>query len=184
MRRTTMVIVLVATMLGLGVSPVLAHDKGSIQHKNRYLRTKVIQKHGKRAPGRDIVRFGIRPGKRARHAQIHRYFEQLRKLAFPGRYLVVRAVPPAQRPAGTQSARMSATGLAACIVQRESGGNPQASNGTHTGIGQWTGEAWARHGGLRYASSPLGASYQQQLQVLNDGLSRYGCRDWCPFDGC
>jgi hypothetical protein len=75
-------------------------------------------------------------------------------------------------------------GLAACIVHHESGGNPRASNGSHWGIGQWTIEAWTRHGGRRFAPHPFGATYQEQLIVLSQGLARYGCRDWCPFDPC
>lgn len=76
----------------------------------------------------------------------------------------------------------SVSGLARCIAHFESTDNPQATNGSHSGLGQWTAEAWARHGGLRFASSPTGATYDQQLIVIEQGLQRYGCRDWCPFD--
>lgn len=74
--------------------------------------------------------------------------------------------------------------LARCIIRSESGGNPLAQNGQYKGIAQWSPEAWRRHGGLRYASTPHGATYAEQVQVLKMGLARYGCRDWCPFDPC
>jgi hypothetical protein len=165
-------------------STALAHDSGSIQHKDKYLRSVVIKKHGKDAPGCDLVAKKCKKWPNPKRPKIHRYFEQLRKLAFPERYLVVKAGPPRQKPAGTQSAHMAASGLASCIVQHESGGNPMAQNGQYKGIAQWSAEAWARHGGTQYAATPHGATKQQQLMVLSNGLSKFGCRDWCPYDGC
>lgn len=76
----------------------------------------------------------------------------------------------------------SVSALARCIAKVESTWNPQAVNGIHKGYGQWSPEAWQRHGGLRFASSPLGATPDQQLIVIEQGLQRFGCRDWCPFD--
>jgi hypothetical protein len=78
----------------------------------------------------------------------------------------------------------SLNGLASCIVHYESGGNPRAVNGIYGGIAQWSPEAWSRMGGTRFASTPTNATYAQQVQVLMDGLARFGCRDWCPFDPC
>lgn len=175
----------VAAVFIIFVPVAEAHDKGSIQHKNKYLRAKVIKKHDKRAPGRNIVKYGLRNGKKPSYKKIHTYFEQLRQLAAPRQYLAVAAVPPAQQPAGTQTAHVSATGLASCIISRESGGDPQAVNPNgHYGIGQWDMPTWRAHGGTKYAGSPLGASKQQQLEILNSALSRYGCSAWCPYDGC
>lgn len=76
------------------------------------------------------------------------------------------------------------TPLMDCIMKHESTYNPLAQNGQYKGLAQWSPEAWARHGGLRYASTPHGASYWEQVQVLANGLRMYGCRDWCPFDPC
>lgn len=152
------------------------------------VRMAVIAKHNKRAPGRNICRYGVRHSDGtivpAKYSQKKRYLFQLRVLTNPVPYLNVSAVPPSQLPAGTLSASYSPSGLAACIVRVESGGNPTADNGTHQGIAQWSPEAWERHGGKQYASTPAGATYQQQLQVLSNGLARYGCADWCPFDPC
>lgn len=148
------------------------------------VRQAVIKKHGSRAPGRNICRFGIRGGKKATTSQKARYIRQLRLLLDPKPYMSTNAGRPYMPPAGTASPHYAPSGLASCIVSHESGGDPGASNGSHTGIAQWTQEAWLRHGGGRFASSPTGASYQEQLQVLSNGLAKYGCRDWCPFDGC
>lgn len=170
----------------LWVAPAEAKNS-TLCYKAHGLRMSVIKKHGKRAPGRNICRQGVRVDsgvKSATTRQKARYVRALRSLNAPRPYLTTTAGSPARPPAGTLTARHAPSGLAACIVQRESSGNPNAVNGEHTGIGQWTQEAWTRHGGTRYAATPLGATYQQQLVVLSSGLARYGCRDWCPFDGC
>lgn len=82
------------------------------------------------------------------------------------------------------AARPAITPLMDCIMKHESTYNPLAQNGQYKGLAQWSPEAWARHGGLKYASTPHGASYWEQVQVLANGLRMYGCRDWCPFDPC
>lgn len=76
------------------------------------------------------------------------------------------------------------SGLASCIIQHESGGNPEAVNGQYEGIGQWSPNAWAQYGGTKYASSPTGASYSQQVAVLNsEGTA--GMEDQQgQYDGC
>lgn len=174
----------VAAVFIIAVPAAEAHDKGSIQHKNKYLRSKVIKLHGKRAPGRDIIKYDLRNGNKPSHTKIRSYFNQLRRLAQPQQYLSIKAVPPTQRPAGTLTAKVAATGLASCVVSRESGGDTGATNGQYKGIAQWSDYVWARDGGLKYASDPRNATYQQQLEVLNAGLTNHGCADWCPYDGC
>jgi hypothetical protein len=187
LRRTTSAVLGAAAALVLWSAPS-AHASPGVCAKSYTVRVAVIKTQGKRAPGRNICRFGVKlsNGKviDANYSQKKRYLLQLRKLIASRAYLSVRAAPPAQPPAGTLSARYAPSGLAACIVRSESGGNPRAVNGQYSGIAQWSPEAWARMGGTRYASSPTGASYQEQLTVLNDGLSKYGCRDWCPYDPC
>lgn len=84
----------------------------------------------------------------------------------------------------TPPPRPQTSGLAQCIITVESHGNPQANNGSHFGIAQWSIEAWTRMKGTQFAPTPLGATYDQQVQVLNYGLAHYGCNDWCPYDPC
>lgn len=77
-----------------------------------------------------------------------------------------------------------ASGLAACIVRQESGGNPQAVNGRYSGIGQWEQSRWLADGGGRYAPTPLGATYAEQLSVL-EGEGAAGMRQQQgQYDGC
>ncbi len=74
--------------------------------------------------------------------------------------------------------------LEACIIQHESGGNPQAVNGQYEGIGQWSPESWSSNGGTRYASTPLGASYAQQEAVLRGEGEAGMIREQAQYDGC
>lgn len=185
------VLIVLAAALTLAVSaPALAasNPRETLCTKAWPIRHAVIKHHGKRAPGRNICRQGIRRHDGSTYdastRQKARYIRAMRRLLLDANYLNYSAGPPPVPPAGTMTARASPVGLAACIVRSESGGNPNANNGSHFGIAQWTIEAWLRHGGGRFASSPLGATYQEQLQVLDEGLSRFGCRDWCPFDPC
>lgn len=154
------------------------------------MRQSVVKKHGTRAPGRNICRWGVKHSDgsvtKATYSQKKRYLNQLRTLAHPVPFLVVNATKPGQLPAGTLSAHYTPTGQAACIVTRESHGDPNASNGTHFGIAQWSLQTWRAHGGpqMTGASDPRGASYQQQLMVLSHALATVGSGDWSPYDGC
>lgn len=159
--------------------------------KAESVRNKVVHKHGKRAPGRDICKWGVVKANGHTRPSTHRervaYISQLRAILHPRPYLVNTGVArPAQAPAGTLSPVAAPTGIAACIVYRESRGNPQASNGTHFGIAQWSLSTWRAHHGpeMTGASDPRGASYQAQLQVLSRALATVGSGDWSPYDGC
>jgi hypothetical protein len=88
------------------------------------------------------------------------------------------------KKARTARARPVITALMDCIMRHESTYNPLAQNGKYKGLAQWSPEAWARHGGLKYGPTPHDATYWEQVRVLSDGLRMYGCRDWCPFDPC
>lgn len=168
---------------------VVAPAKAGLHAHYRHLYHRVAHRFGPRAPGRNIAKLGVvRHDSTVRRAHLHELavsIRTLKRILHPPVYTFVRKVgPPPVPPSGSLTAQLAPSGLASCIVSRESGGNPTASNGTHFGIGQWTYEAWSRMGGTRYSASPLGASYQQQLQILSSGLQHFGCRDWCPYDGC
>lgn len=170
-----------------GAAADMADCPPKLEHRYTHSYKKVAKRLGTRAPGRNIRRHGVR-FKGATFVttcgEMRRSRRQLERLLVRPAYLSVGATRPQQPPAGVKTRSYAPTGLAACIVHYESGGDPNASNGSHFGIAQWTYEAWARHGGTKYSADPRGATYQQQLEILNQGLTVYGCRDWCPFDPC
>jgi Transglycosylase-like domain len=79
---------------------------------------------------------------------------------------------------------VSSGGPRGCIIQHESGGNPQATNGQYEGLGQWSPAAWAEDGGTQYAPSPLGASAAEQEAVLNSEGAAGMQQQQGQYDGC
>jgi hypothetical protein len=134
MRRT---MICVATMTVVATSTAPAHANTCA--KAYVVRAAVVKKFGKRAPGRNICRFGVKHSngkvRPARYAQKKRYLVALRNLNRPPvtRYVRVVAVPPRQVPAGTLSpaARYKSGGsyaIPSSIVSCESGGSYTAVN--------------------------------------------------------
>lgn len=110
-------------------------------------RVSVIKKHGARAPGRNICRFGVKTPKgrvvKATFAQKKRYLSQLRLLN-----VSARAVAPRLRPAGALTAAGTPSSNPYVNPQCESGGNPQAvSPAGYWGKYQFDQQTWTRFGG-------------------------------------
>lgn len=186
--KKILVAVFVMALLVFSAPVGTAYGK-SLEQKYTDLRVAVIKQHGKRAPGRNIRKQGLRtPHGRVIQAQPKHFaksIRQLRRILHPPVYLKTSRVgPPAHAPAGTKTPYYAPTGLAACIIAHESGGSTGAVNGQYRGIAQWSPYVWARDGGLQYAPEPTQASYQEQLQVLSHGLATHGGGDWTPYDGC
>lgn len=176
-----------------------AEAKQSLCERAYVARVKVTHRYGGHAAGRNICRHGVtsrkadfRGGARERFTtrpasvkEKYRYWILLRSLARPAPAFLGK-VPsyPRRGRARVMSWRYVPIGVAACIVNGESRGNPRANNGSHFGIAQWSLEAWGRMGGHRYADRADHASYQDQLLVLSHGLVVYGTADWKPYDGC
>jgi LysM repeat protein len=71
-----------------------------------------------------------------------------------------------------------------CVVERESGGNPQVMNSTgHYGLFQFSFSTWVEYGGN---PNDFGhASVAEQEQVFANALaSPGGENNWAPYDGC
>lgn len=197
MRSANLAVVLAALWVMISPAASVAQDK-SLCYRAYGVREAVVKKHGTRAPGRNVCRQGIRVRViEAEHQKHHwstreatshekgAYLRSLRRLNAPALpYMAMSAGLPKHPPAGTLSVSYQPVGLASCIVHAESGGNPRANNGSHFGIAQWSQEAWGRMGGRRFAWRADYATYQEQLQILSYGLSRWGCNDWCPYDPC
>ena len=117
----------------------------------------VKKDQGKRAPGRNIRRWGIKTSQGIRAAsarEIARSINALRNLRNP--YLT--SGPPSIPPAGVQTPHAGGTlsRIAAC----ESGGNPRAVNPNgHYGKYQFDLQTWASVGG---SGNPVNASESEQ----------------------
>lgn len=72
----------------------------------------------------------------------------------------------------------------ACIIQKESGGDPNAVSGKYSGIGQWEQSRWESDGGLRYAPTPTQASYAEQEKVLRGEGDAGMSQQQGQYDGC
>jgi len=70
-----------------------------------------------------------------------------------------------------------------CVVERESGGDTQAVNGSgHYGLYQFSASTWAEYGGN---PADFGdASAAEQNQVFANALAAGGESNWSAYDGC
>lgn len=130
------------------------------QYTQRY--NEVRQRHGKRAPGRNIRLFGVvrrnQTIRDATCAELRKSDHQLKVLlTVPKPYTttptaVVQATTPAQMPSGVQTASVASTGGSANPMVNpscESGGNVQVvdASGTYWGKYQFDRGTWAASGG-------------------------------------
>ena len=107
-----------------------------------------------------------------------------------------RPAPAAAQPASTAPApavptttTSSAGGgwpggaFGACVVERESGGNPNVWNASgHWGLYQFSASTWAEYGGNPADFGSAGVAEQEQ--VFMNALARGGEFNWAPYDGC
>jgi LysM repeat protein len=77
----------------------------------------------------------------------------------------------------------SAGSFQACVIARESGGNPQVMNASgHYGLYQFSAATWAAYGGN---PADFGnASVAEQNQVFANAIAAGGASNWAPYDGC
>jgi hypothetical protein len=75
------------------------------------------------------------------------------------------------------------SGFQACVIARESGGNPDIWNASgHWGLYQFSYSTWIAYGG---PPSEFGrASVAEQNQVFENAMARNGEDNWAPYDGC
>ena len=99
------------------------------------------------------------------------------------------AVPPQVTTGPATGAGTAASGatpggaFGACVIARESGGNPQVMNSTgHYGLYQFSESTWVKYGG---SAADFGhASVAEQNQVFANALAAGGESNWAPYDGC
>jgi LysM repeat protein len=77
----------------------------------------------------------------------------------------------------------SAGSFQACVIARESGGNPQVMNASgHYGLYQFSASTWAAYGGN---PADFGhASVAEQNRVFANAIAAGGQSNWAPYDGC
>jgi Transglycosylase-like domain len=96
------------------------------------------------------------------------------------------APAPAPQPqaAPAQSVQAGAPGsFQACVIARESGGNPGAVNPTSGagGLYQFLPSTWAA---LGHSGLPQNASVAEQNQAFQQAYAQSGTSPWAPYDGC
>lgn len=178
MRITTAV---AAGVLVLTLPASAAGKDGSICERAYGVRMAVVKKHGKRAPGRNICRFGVQSQynskwtREARTEERAAYLRALRSLN-DAPTLLSGAGPPRVAPAGTMSPRV-ADGPLASIARCESGGDPGAisSSGAFRGKYQFDYGTWASVGGN---GDPAVASEAEQDMRAAILYSRRGSAPW------
>jgi LysM repeat protein len=94
-----------------------------------------------------------------------------------------RTGPTSTGSAGTSSGGWPGGAFGECVVQRESGGNPNVWNASgHWGLYQFSASTWAAYGGNPAAFGNAGVAEQEQ--VFMNALAQGGQSNWAPYDGC
>jgi len=141
----------------------------------------VAKRHGKRAPGRNIRRYGVLfKGVvfDATCGEIRRSRGQLKRLLARPKYttLVRTATPPSQPPSGVASSGYTAGGTLEAIAQCESGGDPTTDTGNgFYGKYQFTPGTWASVGG---SGNPAQASEAEQDMRAAALYAQAGASPW------
>jgi LysM repeat protein len=100
----------------------------------------------------------------------------------PG-YASAGSAGPASTTATASTSSGSYGSFQACVIARESGGNPQVMNASgHYGLYQFSASTWAAYGGN---PADFGhASVAEQNQVFANAMAAGGQSNWAPYDGC
>jgi LysM repeat protein len=100
---------------------------------------------------------------------------------------VTQTAPATATTSATPAASWSGTypggAFGACVVARESGGNPQIWNPSgHWGLYQFSAATWAAYGGNPADFGSAGVA--EQNAVFATALAQGGQSNWSPYDGC
>lgn len=158
-----------------------------LEHKYTTSYNKVVNMHGKRAPGRNIRKMGMRfIWKKGAEPvvflttchELRQSLHQLNELlsAPPYPTLVRSSVLPRQPPAGVNSAGVTAGPLLQAIAQCESGGDPTTNTGNgFYGKYQFTLSTWQSVGGT---GLPSDAPEAVQDALAAKLLAQQGTSPW------
>jgi hypothetical protein len=172
-------LMLFASVAGALAVPGAAYA-GSLTRQANHLRAEVVAEFGKRAPGRNIVRWGVlkRDGttRPANRAELITYRDILARMLTPPE--PASTGTPASEPTSSGSSSSSSSGsLPACTWQPESGGNWSAVNSSSGAGGyyQITPSTWAAYGG---SGSPQSASPAEQTAIAQKIWASQGSSAW------
>lgn len=168
---------LAATVVAIFVCPGVALAD-SLDTQASHLRSKVVAKFGKRAPGRDIVRWGDSKGKRATRSEVRAYVGVLHRMLAPPPPIVhteaTATIPTTNVPSAptysTSGSYSDVPGVpasfAACVALRESTNGAGSSN-------------------IYGILGPGGqGTVAQQKQAFSQMYASRGTQPWAPYDGC
>lgn len=168
---------LVAMSLLVIAAPAQAREPLKRQkHTYAKLYKKIAKLHGKRAPGRNIIKYGIRKKnskiRPANHRDVRKSIQQLRILEHPR----VVVVPPKQPPGQVMSYGGGNYSIPEYIVQCESGGNYRALNPSGAGGAyQIMPGTWRAYGGT---GSPHTAPPAEQDRIAAKIYAAQGAAPW------
>ena len=106
-----------------------------------------------------------------------------RHAAPPAAAPVAPAAAPAPAPPSGTVATGGMSAFQACVIQRESGGNPAAVNPS-SGAGGLYGFLPSTWQALGHPGLPENASVAEQNQAFQQQFAQSGTAAWSPFDGC
>jgi pyruvate dehydrogenase E2 component (dihydrolipoyllysine-residue acetyltransferase) len=116
----------------------------------------------------------------AKHASTSRVRAQSAPAPAPA---AVAPAPAAAAPPATASGPWPGGAFGNCVVERESGGNPDVWNASgHWGLYQFSASTWAEYGGSPADFGHAGVAEQEA--VFMNALARGGEFNWAPYDGC
>jgi hypothetical protein len=179
--RKVILAIFIVLIMGATVAPAEA-SKG-LCTRAYSVRAAVVKKHGTRAPGRNICRYGVQSRfnkhwtKKPTNAQKAAYLRALKDILHPPIYLSAVGTPE-REPAGTLSPRGS---LPYCTWGPESGGNYHGPNNPSSGASgkyQITPGTWAAYGGTKYAGQARDATPAQQDEIAAKIASQGGLSNW------
>jgi hypothetical protein len=135
----------------------------------------VAKLHGRRAPGRNIRRWGLSEGHKSKCRHLAKSLRTLRSMRFPGSRMLVASRPHVP-PAGTSTLRAGAGGHLASIRACESGGNYATNTGNgFYGAYQFDMQTWQSVGG---SGNPANASPAEQDKRAAMLMSQRGSSPW------
>jgi hypothetical protein len=160
--------ILTSALAAVVLSPIPAHAGLRSTYQARY--DEVAKRHGARAPGRNILKYGMRAGRPATRAQLARSAATLRRML-----TVVRRTPSAGYAAPV--AALSPTRSVATTTPAPAATAPPSSScgGGYRGLYQFDCQTWQSVGG---SGDPAAASPAEQTRRAAILRSRRGSSPW------